>query len=45
MIEALNRHRLEGLEPDNLLAFLALLGTLRSLEGASHVAPAGCLGS
>ena len=25
-------HRLAGLEPDNLLAFLALLGTLRSLE-------------
>ena len=30
-------HRLAGLEPDNLLAFLALLGTLRSLE---HVRPA-----
>jgi hypothetical protein len=26
------RHRLEGLEPDNLLAFLALLGVLRALE-------------
>jgi hypothetical protein len=26
------RHRLEGLEPDNLLAFLALLGLLRTLE-------------
>lgn len=25
-------HRLDGLEPDNLLAFLALLGTLRALE-------------
>jgi hypothetical protein len=25
-------HRLEGLEPDNLLAFLALLGLLRSLD-------------
>lgn len=25
-------HRLDGLEPDNLLAFLALLGLLRSLE-------------
>ncbi len=25
-------HRLEGLEPDNLLAFLALLGLLRTLE-------------
>jgi hypothetical protein len=32
MTEALTRHRLEGLEPDNLLAFLALLGLLRSLE-------------
>jgi hypothetical protein len=29
----LNRvHRLEGLEPDNLLAFMALLGLLRALE-------------
>lgn len=28
------QHRLQGLEPDNLLAFLALLGTLRSLEAA-----------
>jgi hypothetical protein len=27
-----HRHRLEGFEPDNLLAFLALLGVLRSLE-------------
>jgi hypothetical protein len=27
-------HRLEGLEPDNLLAFLALLGLLRALETA-----------
>lgn len=26
------RHRLDGLEPDNLLAFLALLGLLRALE-------------
>jgi hypothetical protein len=26
------QHRLEGLEPDNLLAFLALLGLLRTLE-------------
>ena len=25
-------HRLDGLEPDNLLAFLALLGVLRALE-------------
>ena len=30
-------HRLAGLEPDNLLGFLALLGTLRSL---AHVRPA-----
>lgn len=28
------RHKLEGLEPDNLLAFLALLGLLRALEAA-----------
>lgn len=27
-------HRLEGLDPDNLLAFLALLGLLRALETA-----------
>lgn len=27
-------HRLEGLEPDNLLAFMALLGLLRALETA-----------
>jgi len=27
-------HRLEGLDPDNLLAFLALLGLLRALEKA-----------
>ena len=26
--------RLEGLEPDNLLAFLALLGLLRALEAS-----------
>ena len=26
------RHRLDGLEPNNLLAFLALLGLLRALE-------------
>ncbi len=30
------RHRLAGLEPDNLLAFLALLGLLRALETARH---------
>ena len=29
-----NSHRLNGLEPDNLLAFLALLGLLRSIEEA-----------
>jgi hypothetical protein len=28
------KHRLDGLEPDNLLAFLALLGLLRCLETA-----------
>ncbi len=32
MTEAVTTHRLEGLEPDNLLAFLALLGLLRALE-------------
>lgn len=31
---AAQRHRLEGLEPDNLLAFMALLGLLRALEAA-----------
>jgi hypothetical protein len=34
MSELSRRHRLVGLEPDNLLAFLALLGLLRSLEAA-----------
>jgi hypothetical protein len=34
MTEPTCRHRLEGLEPDNLLAFLALLGLLRALEAA-----------
>jgi hypothetical protein len=29
-----SRHRLDGLEPDNLLAFLALLGLLRALAAA-----------
>ena len=29
-----NEHRLDGLEPDNLLAFLALLGLLHALEEA-----------
>ncbi|HEV7996400.1 MAG TPA: hypothetical protein VGP52_09100 [Stellaceae bacterium] len=32
--EPQTRHRLDGLEPDNLLAFLALLGLLRALETA-----------
>jgi hypothetical protein len=31
-MEARRRHRLTGLEPDNVLAFLALLGLLRALE-------------
>ena len=31
-MSAQQRHRLDGLEPDNPLAFLALLGLLRSLE-------------
>jgi hypothetical protein len=31
---ATTSHRLDGLEPDNLLAFLALLGLLRALETA-----------
>ena len=34
MTELVRRHRLVGLEPDNLLAFLALLGLLRSIETA-----------
>lgn len=32
MNNATTSHRLEGLEPDNLLAFLALLGLLKALE-------------
>ncbi len=36
-MNATPRHRLEGLEPDNLLAFLALLGLLRALETADRV--------
>lgn len=32
-------HRLDGLEPDNWLAFLALLGLLRSLEEADRDTP------
>lgn len=31
---AAKSHRLDGLEPDNLLAFLALLGLLRAVEAA-----------
>ncbi len=33
-IETKRHHRLDGLEPDNLLAFMALLGLLRALETA-----------
>lgn len=33
-MSASKQHRLEGLEPDNLLAFMALLGLLRALETA-----------
>jgi len=33
-----SRHRLEGLEPDNLLAFLSLLGLLRALEAVDRTA-------
>lgn len=39
MLERTTTRRLEGLEPDNLLAFLALLGLLRSL---GHARPAWC---
>lgn len=39
MLERTTAHRLEGLEPDNLLAFLALLGLLRTL---GHARPAWC---
>jgi hypothetical protein len=34
MTEPSRRHRLAGLEPDNLLAFLVLLGLLRALQTA-----------
>lgn len=34
-------HRLQGLEPDNLLAFLALLGLLRALEAVDRQGEAG----
>jgi hypothetical protein len=33
---AATSHRLDGFEPDNLLAFLALLGLLRALEAADR---------
>lgn len=36
---ASSSHRLDGLEPDNLLAFLALLGLLRSLEADDRQCP------
>jgi hypothetical protein len=36
---AVSRFRLDGLEPDNLLAFLALLGVLRALEAADRKRP------
>src|SRR5690349_19937620 len=36
MNEIATLHRLEGLEPDNLLAFLSLLGLLRSLEASDR---------
>jgi hypothetical protein len=32
MSNSASRRRLEGLEPDNLLAFLALLGLLQAIE-------------
>jgi hypothetical protein len=35
-VETCRSHRLVGLEPDNLLAFLALLGLLRALEAADQ---------
>ena len=31
-----NRHRLEGLEPDSLLAFLALVGLMRALDASGE---------
>ncbi|MGH7116099.1 MAG: hypothetical protein ACREE9_16610, partial [Stellaceae bacterium] len=34
MTDARYPHRLDGLEPDNLLGFFALLGLLRALEAA-----------
>ena len=38
-MSATREHRLHGLEPDNLLAFLALLGLLRALETATPMWP------
>lgn len=38
---AARSHRLDGLEPDNLLAFLALLGLLRALEAVDRARDAG----
>lgn len=39
MTTSTRHHRLVGLEPDNLLAFLALLGLLRALETADAEGP------
>lgn len=39
MTTACDVHRLDGLEPDNLLAFLALLGLLRALEAHDRALP------
>lgn len=38
-MSAVTRHRLDGFEPDNLLAFLALLGLLRALEAVDAGLP------
>src|SRR5205809_7986596 len=38
-MSAASSHRLDGLESDNLLAFLALLGLLRALEAADRERP------
>lgn len=35
-----SRHRLEGLEPDNLLAFLALVGLMRALDASGELGAA-----
>lgn len=40
-MSAAKEHRLDGLEPDNLLAFLALLGLLRALEAGDLDRPEG----